>query len=66
MAGRFAVTGYVQNLRDGQVKLVVEGELAEIEAFLGEVAEYFSTYIAGSNVRPAQATGEFNDFEIRL
>ncbi len=65
IAARFTVTGYVQNLSDGQVKLVVEGERGEIDAFLTAVAEQFAAHIAGSKVRPAGPTGEFNEFEIR-
>jgi acylphosphatase len=65
IAQGFAVTGYVENLNDGQVRLVVEGEAAEIDRFLARVAERFHEQVAGSNVRPATATGEFNDFEIR-
>jgi acylphosphatase len=65
IAQSFAVTGFVENLTDGQVRVVVEGEAAEIERFLARVAARFEGYVAGSNVRPAVATGEFNDFEIR-
>jgi acylphosphatase len=65
LAGGLAVTGFVENLSDGQVRLVVEGEAAEIDRFLARVAARFEGYVAGSNVRPATATGEFNDFEIR-
>ncbi|MGD9646077.1 MAG: acylphosphatase [Pirellulales bacterium] len=65
IAGGFAVTGYVQNLSDGRVKLVVEGEPPEIDAFLAKIAESFSAQIAGSNQRPATATHEFSEFEIR-
>ena len=65
IAQGFAVAGYVQNLTDGQVKLVVEGDAAEIDRFLARVAARFQEQVAGSNVRPATATGEFNDFEIR-
>ena len=65
IAQGFAVTGFVENLTDGQVRLVVEGEAAEIERFLARVGARFQEQVAGSNVRPAVATGEFNDFEIR-
>ena len=65
IAQGFAVTGFVENLTDGQVRLVVEGEAAAIERFLARVGARFHEQVAGSNVRPAVATGEFNDFEIR-
>ena len=34
IAGRFAVTGFVKNLRDGRVQLVAEGLAEEIQRFL--------------------------------
>ncbi|MBX9787986.1 MAG: acylphosphatase [Pirellulales bacterium] len=65
LASRFAVSGYVQNLHDGRVKLVAEGQVAEIEAFLTAIAGHFAAHIDDTNVRPSEATGEFNEFEIR-
>ena len=35
IAGQFAVTGFVRNLPDGMVEVVVAGEPAEIDRFLG-------------------------------
>ncbi len=34
LAGKFALSGWVKNLPDGDVELVVEGELVEVDAFL--------------------------------
>src|SRR4029079_16800556 len=38
IAGRFAVTGFVENLGDGRVHLIVEGETREIDRFLAELS----------------------------
>ena len=64
IAGRFRVAGYVQNLPDGSVKLVAEGEADELERFLDAVGEELARYIANTQTRTGQATGEYADFRI--
>ncbi len=64
-AGGFRVTGFVRNLPDGRVHVVVEGERGELDRFLGAVAEQMASYIRDASVDVRPATGEFTDFEIR-
>ena len=45
IAGSLSVTGYVQNLSDGRVRLVAEGEPAELDGFLAQIAETMTDYI---------------------
>jgi acylphosphatase len=45
IADRFAVAGYVRNLRDGRVELLAEGEPDQVQAFLDAVAERMKGYI---------------------
>lgn len=45
LAERFAVAGYVRNLPDGRVELVVEGEPSQLAALLDAVAREFQGYI---------------------
>ena len=64
LARGYAVTGYVQNLPDGRVELVAEGEPKEVANFLRTVANHLAGYIhhqEEANVPP----GEFADFSIR-
>ena len=65
LAKSFAVTGYVQNLSDGRVKLVAEGAPPELDAFERRLQERLGDYIhhATRDVQPA--TGQFTDFSIR-
>ena len=61
IAERFHVAGYVQNLPDGRVKLVAEGERTEVERFLDAVRDRLSRQIAAHSADPGAATGEFGD-----
>lgn len=63
----FEVTGFVQNLPDGRVKLVGEGAEPEVQAFLDAVdASHLGSYIRGREVSWQEPTGEFKGFEIRF
>lgn len=65
IAERFQVSGYVQNLPDGCVRLVAEGEAGELQRFLDAVAAELERYIANVQSRSGHATGEFADFQIK-
>lgn len=65
IAERYEVKGYVQNLSDGSVRLVAEGEMSELDRFLGAVGLELERYIANIQTRISQATGEFEHFSIR-
>jgi acylphosphatase len=59
------VTGYVQNLADGRVRVLVEGESRELDRFLGELRAQMAQYIREVQTDVGAATDEFDDFEIR-
>jgi acylphosphatase len=61
----FRVTGYVRNLRDGRVEVVVEGEAAEVDRFLAAVAGQLSTHIQSVQGHDGPTTGEFGRFDVR-
>lgn len=65
IAGRFNISGYVENLSDGRVHLVVEGEATEIERFLAAIDRRLARYIADIETKNRSVTGEFADFSIR-
>jgi len=64
-AGGFAVVGYVRNLPDGSVECVVEGEPAEIDAFLAELAERMGGHIDRREAQSSPASGRFDGFGVR-
>ena len=61
----YAVSGFVRNLEDGRVQLVVEGEPGEVERFLADIAERMAGKIRKADVTDGRATSEFPGFEIR-
>jgi acylphosphatase len=65
IAARFDVRGYVKNLADGRVLVVVEGRQETVESFVQTIDSAMRRYIRGSEQRVSAATGEFTTFEIR-
>ena len=65
IAERFAVQGFVENLDDGRVHLVVEGETEETQRFLDAVQQALRANIRQMHVNAAVPTGEFRGFDIR-
>ena len=66
IAERYQVAGYVRNLTDGRVELVVEGQRDQIDGFLAEVATSLAGNIREAAVDRTPATSEFSVFEIRF
>lgn len=61
----FAVTGFVENLPDGRVRMIAEGEAAEVDRFVAEIGRVMGSYIRDTHVDRRAALGEFADFRIR-
>ncbi len=66
IAASFAVAGYVRNLPDGRVQLVVEGEEAEIQRFLAGIRSHLGRHISDIQTTVRPATAAFGGFEIRF
>ncbi len=65
IAGGFDVVGYVQNLPDGRVLLVAEGEPTELDAFLAAVEKQMAPYLERSQITVLPASGQFAGFDVR-
>lgn len=66
IAQGYKVVGFVRNLWDGRVQIVVEGQAQEIGAFLGEIETRMGGYIRDVTESKLPSTGEFSGFEIRF
>ena len=65
VAGGFDVTGYVRNLPDGRVEVVVEGESAEIDAFTAELRRQMENYVRHVQQEVSEPTGQYGGFDVR-
>lgn len=59
------VHGYVRNLPDGRVELVMEGDEGEMEDVVKNVSRKMSCFVRNVESQIAPATGEFEQFFIR-
>jgi acylphosphatase len=64
LAAPFKVTGYVKNLPDGRVELVVEGADDQINGLIKAIQERMRDYIRKTTVDVSPATGQFKEFSI--
>ena len=60
------VTGWVKNLKDGRVEMVCEGEGAALNKFLILIKDAFGASIRDARIEPENATGEFEEFDIKF
>ena len=57
IAERHAVSGWVRNLPDGRVEMVVEGELPAVQGYLSAVSDHFGRKIRERQVLEEQPEG---------
>ena len=65
IARRFPATGYVKNLPNGTVELVIEGSRANLDAFVAEVSARFDRHIVRVDCEELACDGSFVEFGIR-
>ena len=66
IAARYSVVGYVRNLPDGRVECVVEGEEAEIDSFIEDLAQAMYPHVRGQTKRSAPYTGKYKSFDVKF
>lgn len=64
IAQSYHVAGFVRNVRDGRVQIVVEGQRTEIDAFVDDLQGRMGVYIRDVTDEAVAPTGEFSGFEI--
>ena len=65
LAMQYDVSGYVRNLPNGTVELVMEGPEDEMSHLLDDVNRKMGAFIRDVKIAAAPATGEFQQFAIR-
>jgi acylphosphatase len=65
LAAPFKVTGYVRNLSDGRVELLIEGPDDQLDGLIQAIQQRMNEYIRKTAVQVSPATGEFKGFAIR-
>jgi acylphosphatase len=66
IAKKYAVTGWVKNLKDGRVQLVVEGSEEEVKNFLKAVREHWKKNIEKEATEKREPTGKYKTFEVAV
>ena len=66
IAARFPVTGYVKNLSDGRVELVVEGRDADVERLIEQISTDMQGHIRACSMQDSEVKGEFVQFDVRV
>jgi len=63
-AKNIGLSGWVRNLNDGRVEIVVEGKKGDIEELINRTEEHFSGYVRGKDVKLGDSQNKFSDFSI--
>lgn len=65
LALQYNVRGYVRNLADGRVELVMEGPDTDMDHLIEDVHHRLDGFIRKADLNTLPATGEFDRFCIR-
>ncbi len=64
IAGRYNVTGYVRNLPDGTVEMLLQGPAEDVDNCLRAVQDEFEGYLRDTHVEPAPYNARYQDFRV--
>ena len=65
LASRYNLSGYVKNLSDGRVEMMLQGEEKNISLVINDIKDnHFSGYIRDTEVQWLEPSKEFTRFEI--
>ncbi len=67
IAKKLGLVGWVKNLSDGNVEVLVEGEESIIKEFLSQLkTDYLGRNISNIEIIEEMSKGEFEDFDIKF
>ena len=64
LALRLGLTGWVKNLADGRVEILVEGPKEKINDLCANIESHFSGHIRNKDITFNQPQGQFHQFQI--
>lgn len=64
IARDYAVVGWVKNLSDGRVQLLVEGPADQVDKFLKAIREHWKRDIEKEQTEEQKPSGKYKDFGI--
>ena len=64
VAQRYDVTGYVRNLPDGTVEMLVQGQAKDVDACLADLHDTMTGYIRDTKVSSLPPNPHHTDFRI--
>jgi acylphosphatase len=64
IADNYDVTGYVRNIPDGTVEMLLQGDESEITQLIERVKDYFQSNITNTKAQQTQFNPEYTDFKI--
>ncbi len=65
LALQYDVKGYVRNMADGRVELVMEGPETEMSGLVNDINQKMNGYIENVKTDTSPATGEFRQFSVK-
>jgi acylphosphatase len=66
IAGNFGLTGFVRNLPDCRVEMLVQGSATDIEICLENIKQTFSGYIKETQIDEVPVNTKYDSFNIRF
>jgi len=64
IAGRYGLSGWVRNLRDGTVEMFAQGSSEDIDGCIRDIEESFGGYVTETRVQEAAIEPDRRDFRI--
>ena len=64
IARQYAVTGFVRNLPDGTVEMLVQGPAADVDNYIEDVQRTFAGYIRNTQITEAPYDARYRAFGI--
>ena len=64
IAGAYEVSGYVKNMPNGEVKLFVQGDESEVDAFIADICRRMNRYIHDYTTTTVPPDPRVKDFRV--